>query len=420
MSSVTLTDVGLVYPNGTTGLAGIDLAIADGEFVALVGPSGSGKTTLLRAIAGFLTPTTGSIRLDDTVVADARRSVEPEKRGLGMVFQQHAVWPHWSVERNIAYPLVLAKVPRAERAARVAEVMELVGLTGFGKRNPATLSGGQRQRVALARAIVGRPRVLLLDEALSALDEPLRDSLRLELQSLTRSIGLTVVHVTHDRAEALALADRIVVLDGGRIQQVGSPVELVTRPVTAAVARFLSDATLFTGRQTAAGFAADGHPCAVPAARLELGGAEADGSGGAGAGVVGERTDAGTLAVLPEDITLEPGTGAVTDAVVTSSLYGRASNDVVVQWQGIRVRCRVPGRRYVVGEHVVVGISRAMFYPADAAARPADAAAGPTSPATAPAAAAAPAPATAAAAAAAAATAAPQLPSTTAPARVAG
>lgn len=351
MSSVTLTDVGLVYPDGTIGLEGIDLSIADGEFVALVGPSGSGKTTLLRAIAGFLSPTAGSIRLDDTVVADRGTLIPPEKRELGMVFQQHAVWPHWTVERNIAYPLVLARVPRAQRAERVVAVMQLVGLTGFEKRSPATLSGGQRQRVALARAIVGRPRVLLLDEALSALDEPLRDSLRLELQSLTRSIGLTVVHVTHDREEALALADRIVVLDRGRIQQVGSPVELVTRPVTAAVARFLSDATLFVGERGPHGFVADGHPCVVPAELLD-----------AGSTTLG----AGTLAALPEDVVLQPGTGAATEGVVMSSLYGRACNDVIVQWQGVAVRSRVPGRRFLVGERVVVGIRRAMFYDAPA------------------------------------------------------
>jgi len=343
VSSVTLSDVGLTYPDGTVGLSGIDLAIADGEFVALVGPSGSGKTTLLRAIAGFLRPTSGSIHLGDSLVADASTLVAPERRELGMVFQQHAVWPHWSVERNIAYPLRLAGVPKVERRARVDEVMALVGLEGFEKRNPTTLSGGQRQRVALARAIVGRPRVLLLDEALSALDEPLRDKLRLELQTLTRSIGLTVVHVTHDRDEALALADRVVVLDAGRIQQVGTPPELVTSPVSPAVATFLSDATIFTGRLLADVFSAAGHECRVDAALLEGGGSDGDGS----------------IAVLPEDVTLTPGAGAT----VMSSLYGRGGNDVVVDWKGIAVRCRVSGRRPLVGESVDVRIARAMFYP---------------------------------------------------------
>lgn len=346
MSSVTLSSLGLVFPDGTVGLENIDLTIADGEFIALVGPSGSGKTTLLRAIAGFLSPTEGTIHIGDSLVAGDGRMVAPEKRGLGMVFQQHAVWPHWNVARNIAYPLRLAGVARAQGDERVAEVMRLVGLTGFGKRNPATLSGGQRQRVALARAIVARPRVLLLDEALSALDEPLRDALRLELQTLTRSIGLTVVHVTHDRDEALALADRVVVLDGGRIQQIGTPPELVSSPVSPGVARFLSDATVFDGVHDASGFTATGHPCVVAAASVEA-------HGGSGRG---------SIAVLPEDVSLRPAQRG--SATVKSSLYGRAGNDVIVDWSGVSLRCRVAGRRPLVGERVDVEISRAMFYSA--------------------------------------------------------
>ena len=345
MASVSLTALSLTYADGTVGLDDVDLDIADGEFVALVGPSGSGKTTLLRAIAGFLAPTAGTIRIDGVVVASSQTLLPPEKRQLGMVFQQHAIWPHWDVARNIGYPLKLAGVGRTERAERVGEVLALVGLAGFGKRNPATLSGGQRQRVALARAIVARPRVLLLDEALSALDEPLRDALRLELQTLTRSIGLTVVHVTHDREEALALADRVVVLDGGRIQQVGTPPELVARPATAAIAQFLSDATLLTGNLDVDRFTAAGHPCSVLSSLLDV-----------PAGVSGP----GQIAVLPEDIDLVPHERGA--AVVRSSLYGRTGNDVVVDWQGITVRCRVDGRRPLVGERVDVDIRRALFY----------------------------------------------------------
>lgn len=346
MSSVDLHSVGLTYPNGTVGLDSIDLRIADGEFVALVGPSGSGKTTLLRTIAGFLAPTTGLIRIGDSVVANAVTNVPPERRHLGMVFQQHAVWPHWNVARNIEYPLKLAKVPRAERQERVAAVMTLVGLAGFAARNPTTLSGGQRQRVALARALVGNPQVLLLDEALSALDEPLRDALRLELQSLTRSIGLTVVHVTHDRDEALALADRVVVLDQGRIQQIASPPQLVSHPATPGVARFMADATLFEGTVQSAGFQASGHPCAVGYDVLDTP------SGGG---------EAGTLAVLPEDVRLHADIDGA--AVVTSSLFGRSGNDVIVDWAGVPVRCRMTGRRPLVGERMTVAIGRALFYP---------------------------------------------------------
>lgn len=346
MSSVSLSSVTLTYPGGGVGLESINITVADGEFLALVGPSGSGKTTLLRAIAGFLTPTSGTIHIGESLVASPEVMTPPEKRQLGMVFQQHAVWPHWDVSRNIAYPLKLAGIPRRDREVRVSEVLQLVGLSGFEKRNPATLSGGQRQRVAIARALVGHPRVLLLDEALSALDEPLRASLRLELQALTRSAGLTVIHVTHDREEALALADRVVVLDRGRIQQVGTPPELVTRPASPSVARFISDATIFTGTLGAGGFTAAAHPCTVIAERLET-----DGSG----------PGSGAIAVLPEDIELHPDGDM---AVVTSSLYGRTGNDVVAEWAGTQVRCRVPGRRPLVGESVTVAIRRALYYPA--------------------------------------------------------
>jgi len=354
VSSVTISSLTLAYPDGTLGLQDIDLSIADGEFIALVGPSGSGKTTLLRAIAGFLTPTAGTIHLGESLVASVSTVVPPEKRGLGMVFQQHAIWPHWNVARNVAYPLKLAGVPAAERARRVAEVLATVGLDGYEKRNPATLSGGQRQRVALARAIVGRPRVLLLDEALSALDEPLRDALRLELQTLTRSIGLTVVHVTHDRDEALALADRVVVLDAGRILQIGTPPELVSRPASARVAGFLSDATTFTGTLDQSGFTAADHPCTIPAAAV-------DASAGAPRDA---RRQTGTVAVLPEDVELTTPVDPASTAVVTSSLFGRSGNDVVVDWHGTSVRCRIAGRRPLVGENVGVSIRRALFFEA--------------------------------------------------------
>lgn len=348
MASVHLDRLSVRYPNGTLGLADIDLHVHDGEFVALLGPSGSGKTTLLRTIAGFLSPSAGTVRLGERVVAGPGTFVEPEKRHLGMVFQQHAVWPHWSVLRNVEYPLALAKVPRSERRRRALDALELVGLSGFEKRNPATLSGGQRQRVAIARALVGDPSVLLLDEALSALDEPLRDRLRLELQQLVRRFGLTVVHVTHDRSEALALADRVVVLDGGRIQQVGTPAQLVETPATPFIARFLSDAAIVPGTIDGAGFHADGHPLHVDAAHL------------------GDAHPGATeLAITPEHVRLDPvrGGDAEDTAIVVSSLFGRSENDVTVDWHGLRLRSRMPGLRPEVGQRVRVSVVGAVAYP---------------------------------------------------------
>ena len=350
MATVSLDAVDVRFPDGTVGLSRVSLDVQDGEFVALVGPSGSGKTTLLRTVAGFLRPTGGTVDIDGAVVADARTFVQPEHRGLGMVFQQHAVWPHWSVGRNVEYPLRMQRLPAALRRARAALALERVGLAGFEQRDPATLSGGQRQRVALARALVAEPRVLLLDEALSALDEPLRDRLRLELQSLTRSLGLTVLHVTHDRDEALALADRVVMLDGGRVVQAGSPAELVERPASAEVARFLSDAALVDGVLDGSGFSALDHPLRLARAAVE-----------------GGEPGPVTLAVLPEAISIVPGDGAV----VTASLYGRDGHDVVLDWAGLSLRCRSRTHRPRVGDRVRVLVERAIAYPCAGATTPA-------------------------------------------------
>lgn len=404
MASVTLDSVSVRFPSGTVGLDGIDLALRDGEFLALVGPSGSGKTTLLRTIAGFQAPTAGRVSIGERVVAGEGAGVPPEARELGMVFQQHAVWPHWNVGRNVDYPLRRARVPKPERIRRVEEALEMVGLAGYAKRNPATLSGGQRQRVAIARALVGRPRVLLLDEALSALDEPLRDSLRLELHTLTRELGLTVVHVTHDRSEALALADRVAVLDGGRIQQLGTPEELVTRPASPFIAKFLSDATIVGGTVEEAAFAADAHPLHVGTDRLvvhQSGGAEAGGyeavqaailpgdvvvrivepaASGAGAGAGGAGADARAGAAAAADAAAATATAADTDtdtnlraapaafATVRSALFTPEGSDLVLDWAGLRLRARTHGVRPKVGDQVAVSIAKARIYGAGAGA----------------------------------------------------
>lgn len=401
MAGVELHGVSVRYASGAVGLADVDLRIADGEFLALVGPSGSGKTTLLRAIAGFLTPTSGRIRIGERVVAGEGALVPPEHRGLGMVFQQHAVWPHWNVGRNVEYPLRRAGVPKAQRRERVEEALDRVGLAGYARRDPATLSGGQRQRVALARALVARPSVLLLDEALSALDEPLRDRLRLELRTLTRELGLTVVHVTHDRAEALALADRVAVLDTGRVQQIGTPEALVTRPESAFVAEFLSDATLVTGTLDASGFTAAEHPVRIPADPARAAGAaratsaqdaaaaaaaDAQDAGVAdAAGATGEASEAGEAdmagmtgltgvadaqdargrvraAILPAEVELEANPHG--EATVRSALFTREGSDVVVEWAGLMLRARTTGTRVRVGDRVDVRIRSALFYPA--------------------------------------------------------
>ena len=224
------------FADGTRALEPLSLDIAAGETVVLLGPSGCGKTTTLRIIAGLESPDAGGRVLFD---AEDVTALPIEERGVGMVFQSYALFPNMSVAENVGYGLRVRDLPRDEREQRVAEMLALVDLTRFGARRVDQLSGGQKQRVALARALAIRPRVLLLDEPLTALDAKLREQLRVEIDRLLRSLGITAVYVTHDQAEAMALGDRIVVMEKGRIAQAGTPQEIYHRPATAFVADFI-------------------------------------------------------------------------------------------------------------------------------------------------------------------------------------
>jgi spermidine/putrescine transport system ATP-binding protein len=227
----------------TVAVDGISVEIPRGSFFALLGPSGCGKTTTLRMIGGFEEPTEGRIFLGDQDVV----GLPPYKRDVNTVFQSYALFPHMSVEDNVAFGLERKGVPKGELKGRVAEMLELVGLAGFGRRKPKQLSGGQQQRVALGRALVNHPRVLLLDEPLGALDLKLRKQMQMELKRIQHEVGITFVHVTHDQEEAMTMADQIAVMNRGHIEQLGKPTELYERPATAFVAGFLGASNLLPG-----------------------------------------------------------------------------------------------------------------------------------------------------------------------------
>jgi iron(III) transport system ATP-binding protein len=295
----------------------ITFTIEDGEFFTLLGPSGCGKSTTLNCIAGLEDPTSGSITVGTTPFVDTARklNVPPEERNLGMVFQSYALWPHMTIEQNLAMPLNIRRVPRAEKSQRIHEVLDKVGLAHLRDRYPHQLSGGQQQRVALARALVYSPGVLLLDEPLSNLDAKLREQARAWLKRLQVDLGITTVYVTHDQDEALSLSDRIAVMFDGHMAQIGTPTEVYQRPASAHVAAFVGSCNFLIGRVVTAG-AAD--------ATVRL-----DSSGMIVTVATPTAVKAGdevTIAIRPERLTITPkdatATGAnVLDTVVLTRAY---------------------------------------------------------------------------------------------------
>ncbi len=287
MASVELRNVHKAY-GATSVVKGVSFSLASGEFISLLGPSGCGKTTTLRMIAGLEKLDAGTISIDGETVDGPHGSLAPEKRALGMVFQSYAVWPHKSVQHNVAYPLQLARKPQAEIKTRVAQALEWVRLTHLASRMPSQLSGGQLQRVAIARALVNNPRVLLLDEPLSNLDAALREELRGEIAAIRIRLGTTMIFVTHDQHEALALSDRVAVMHQGVIEQIDTPERIYQAPATAFVAGFVGSANRLEGRVEGRHFVCGEYRFALPDSVTAIDGP-------------------GTLAVRPEEIKLSSG-----------------------------------------------------------------------------------------------------------------
>jgi spermidine/putrescine ABC transporter ATP-binding subunit len=309
-----------------TAVDAVDLDLHENEFFALLGPSGCGKTTLLRMIAGFAQPDAGQILLDGRDMTTLR----PNRRPVNLMFQSYALFPHMTVAQNIAYGLEMEGCGREEISARVGAMLEMTELSGFRARKPDSLSGGQRQRVALARALVKRPRVLLLDEPLGALDKKLREQMQLELKRMQHEVGITFVIVTHDQEEALVMADRIAVLDAGAIVQVGSPRDLYEYPSSRFVAGFIGKMNFFPGRLTQGGVAFGGGV---------LAGVAPPGQPQGGAAVAAVRPERlGLSAERPGD-----GLNAVAGRIVDVAYHGQDLNlHLAVEGAGERVLVRLP------------------------------------------------------------------------------
>jgi putative spermidine/putrescine transport system ATP-binding protein len=306
-ASIEIAGVSKFYDGGVRAVDAVAMDIRQGEFFSLLGPSGCGKTTTLRMIAGFETPSAGAIRVDGADITH----VPAHKRDMGMVFQNYALFPHRTVAENVAFGLRMRGLDKATIAAKVKAALAMVELSGMEDRRPAQLSGGQQQRVALARAIVIAPRVLLCDEPLGALDKKLRQQMQFELKQLQKKLGLTLVFVTHDQEEALAMSDRIAVMNGGRVEQVGTPTEIYNQPTTRFVADFIGDTNIFRGERTTTSTIAPaldvgkGLILALPPSEAQ------------GTGVL-------SVALRPERIRLSPRADAATPA--GSSAHGAIEN----------------------------------------------------------------------------------------------
>ena len=286
MSSVTISHITKSFDD-TPVIREFNETFQDGEFITLLGPSGCGKTTLLRIIAGFEKPSSGELYIGDQLVSGGKTFVPPEKRSIGMVFQSYAVWPHMNVFDNVAYPLSIRKQSKAEIRKDVEHALDIVHLRPYAERFPNQLSGGQQQRVALARALVAAPDLLLLDEPLSNLDAKLRESMRFEIKEIQKQTGITVVYVTHDQAEAMAMSDRIFLINRGVVQQSGSPDDIYNRPVNQFVADFLGKVDFFKG-------------C------VENGRIVFPAMGGQSLAYTGPRTGKVDVAIRPENILFRP------------------------------------------------------------------------------------------------------------------
>ena len=324
MANLTIKNVTKAFGENVV-LKEFNQTIGDGEFITLLGPSGCGKTTMLRMIAGFEKPTTGEILIGDKVVSSDKVFVPPEKRDIGMVFQSYAVWPHMTVFDNVAYPLTIQKKKKDEIKQNVERVLEIVHLSQYRDRIPSQLSGGQQQRVALARALVAHPQLLLLDEPLSNLDAKLRETMRFEIKEIQEKLGITVVYVTHDQTEAMAMSDRIILINRGMIQQVASPAEIYNHPANQFVADFLGKVDFIKGEIRSGSIFLDEAEQSIP--------------------YTGDKTGRVELAVRPERITISMEKGDLR-GVLESQFYLGDVNDCRVRIGNKSIRVIAPPETY--------------------------------------------------------------------------